>query len=102
MSSVETPSLYEVTIEASTVVSGAINIKLGSNYLGNEDTKNDCKLFTSSSNTTAFTPTVATNGIFTLTIAANETYKYLKYNSGSPRFAVYSSDPEKIVIYKKN
>ena len=102
MSSVTSTSSYEVTIEASTVVSGAINIKLGNYYLGNTNTKNNCKLFTSATKTTAFTPTIGTNNVFTLKIDANETYQYLKYNTSSPRFAVYSTAPENIVIYKKN
>ena len=102
MANVTSTSAFEVTIEASSIVSGAVNIKLGNNYLGNTNTKNNCKLFTSASKTTAFTPTVANNGVFTLTIEENADYKYLKYNTGSPRFAVYSTTPDKIVIYKKN
>ena len=106
MSSVSATSSFEVTIEASTTVSGAINIKLGSSYLGNTNTKNNCKLFSSESATTAFTPSLGSNDTFTLTIEANTgnptNYKYLKYNTGSPRFAVYSTEPEGIVLYKKN
>lgn len=102
MSSVSATSSFEVTIEASTKVSGAINIKLGNSYLGNTNTKNNCKLFSEESATTAFTPTIGSNDAFTLKIVGNDTYQYLKYNTGSPRFAVYSTAPEKIVIYKKN
>ena len=102
MSSVSSTSSLEVTIEASTVVNGAINIKLGDYYLGNTNTKNNCKLFEEASKTTAFTPTMGDNSSITLEIVANSSYKYLKYNTSSPRFAVYSTTPDKIVIYKKN
>ncbi len=104
MSSVETTSGYEVEIGESSEVSGAIYIKVGNNYLGNTNTKNNCKLFTSQATTTSFTPTFGTNNTCTLDIAVNTSgsaYRYLKYNTGSPRFAVYATAPEKIVIYKK-
>ena len=105
MSSVATTSSFEVTIGESSEVDGAIYIKIGDNYLGNTNTKNNCKLFASEAATTSFTPTIGDNDNFTLDIAANTTgtaYRYLKYNTGAPRFAVYSTTPEKIVIYKKN
>lgn len=101
MSAVSGSSSFEVVIEASTVVSGAVNIKFGDNYLGNTNTKNNAKLFTEPSATTAFTPTVGDNDVFTLTIDANETYKTLQYNTGSPRFAVYNGGQKNVVIYKK-
>ena len=104
MSSVATTTAYEVEIGASTAVDGAIYIKIGSNYLGNENTKNNCKLYAEQANTTSFTPTFGSNDNVTLDIVANNSgskYRYLKYNTGSPRFAVYSTAPEKIVIYKK-
>ena len=101
MSSVSNPSPFVVTITASTVVSGAVNIMVGDNYLGNTDTRNNCKLFAEESATTAFTPTVGDNDVFTLKIAANENYNSLQYNSGSPRFAVYNGGQKNVVIYKK-
>lgn len=102
MSSISETSKYEVTIVASTAVSGAICIKLGDNYLGNTNTKNNCKLFASESNTTSFTPTVEANDVFTLKIKANASYHTLQYNTGSPRFAVYGGTQKNVVIYKKN
>ena len=102
ISSVLETSNYEVTIVPSTSVSGAICIKLGANYLGNTNTKNNCKLFTEEAATTAFTPTVGDNDVFTLKIAANESYHTLQYNVSSPRFAVYGGAQKNVVIYKKN
>ena len=101
MSTVSETSKYEVTIVASTSVSGAICIKLGDNFLGNTNTKNKCKLFTTESATTAFTPTVGANDVFTLKIVANTSYHTLQYNTGSPRFAVYGGTQKNVVIYKK-
>ena len=102
ISSVSETSNYEVTIVPSTSVSGAICIKLGANYLGNTNTKNNCQLFTEEAATTAFTPTVGDNDVFTLTIEANDSYNTLQYNAGSPRFAVYKATQKNVVIYKKN
>ena len=101
MSAVSETSNFEVTIVASNSVSGAICIKLGDNYLGNTDTKNNCKLFTKEATTTAFTPTVDQNNVFTLKIAANKSYHTLQYNASSPRFAVYGGAQKNVVIYKK-
>lgn len=100
-------SAYEVTIAASEEVDGAIVIKIGSNYIGNENTKNCVKLYTSEHDYTAFTPTIGTNNVVSLEITANtgnsDNYKYFKFNNslGSYRFAVYKTTPDKIVIYKK-
>ena len=102
MSSVTATSKYEVTIAASNSVSGAICIKIGANYLGNTNTKNNCKLFVSESKTTSFTPTLGANDVFTLKIAANKEYNTLQYNTSSPRFAVYKGTQKNVVIYKKN
>ena len=101
MSAVSETSNFEVTIVASNSVSGAICIKLGDNYLGNTNTKNNCKLFTAEAATTAFTPTVGENDVFTLKIAANKSYHTLQYNASSPRFAVYGGAQKNVVIYKK-
>ena len=75
---------------------------MGDNYLGNTNTKNNCKLFAEEAATTAFTPTVGDNDVFTLTIEANETYNTLQYNASAPRFAVYGGAQKNVVIYKKN
>ena len=91
---------YIVTVSESSLVEGAVNIKVGSSYLGNEDTKNNCKLYASPSKNTAFTPSVGENDVFTLTIAENATYTTLQYNSSSPRFAVYGGGQKNVVIYK--
>jgi len=102
MSDIVSSDLYEVEIAASTVVTGAIVIKVGENYIGNTDTKNNLKLFTAESENTAFTPTIAANDVITLKIAANSTYTTLQYNTGSPRFAVYGGTQKNFVIYKKD
>lgn len=105
MSALSVSTDYEVTVVASTSVTGAVCIKIGDNFLGNENTKNNCKLFTEESATTAFTPTVGDNNVFTLKIAANTgkttNYTTLQYNSASPRFAVYGGTQKNVVIYKK-
>ena len=104
MASVTNTTPYEVTIVASTKVSGAICIKIGNNFLGNTNTKNNCKLFTSEANTTAFTPTMKTNDAVELKITANATYTHFQYNSnsGTTRYAVYSGTQKDPVIYKKS
>ena len=48
---------------------------------------------------------IGDNNYVTLECKAADTgskYKYLKYNVSSPRFANYSTTPEKLVFYKKN
>lgn len=101
MATVTTTTDYEFSIVASTSVTGAICIKCGDNFIGNTDTKNNCKLFAEEANTTAYGVTVGTNDVFTLKIAANETYHTLQYNTGSPRFAVYGGAQKNLVFYKK-
>ncbi|MGM9746347.1 MAG: chitobiase/beta-hexosaminidase C-terminal domain-containing protein [Paludibacteraceae bacterium] len=103
MSSLSESAAYELTIVPSTSVTGAICIKIGDNFLGNTNTKNNCKLFAEESETTAFTPTVGTNDVFTLKITKNATYTTLQYNatSNSERFAVYGGTQKNVVIYKK-
>lgn len=101
MSSVSETSLYEFTISASTVVDGAISIKCPNGYVGNTNTKNNLKFFVEESSSTAFTPTVGANDVFTLKIASNTSYHSLQYNSSSPRFAVYNGGQKNVVIYKK-
>jgi hypothetical protein len=102
MATVTETSSFEVTIVASTTVSGAICIKIGNNFIGNTDTKNNCKLFTAEAKTTSFTPTIGANDVFTLKITENKTYHTFQYNSGSPRFACYGGTQKNVVIYKKN
>ena len=51
MATVTETSDFEVTIVASTTVSGAICIKIGNNFIGNTNTKNNCKLFTAEAKT---------------------------------------------------
>src|SRR5574344_1390791 len=99
-SSLSDTSAYEVKITASSKVTGAYNIMIGDNYLGNTNSKNNCKLFSSEATTTAFTPTVA-DGVFTMKIVGNATYFNLSYNSSSPRFAVYGSTQKNLTIFKK-
>ena len=105
MSSVTETAKYELYITASTV-EDAINMQLGSNtgnYIGCPNSKNTAKLYSSASDNTAYTLTIGANDIFTLECKAADTgskYKYLKYNTGNPRFANYSTAPEKIVFYK--
>ena len=103
MSNVASTSLYEVSIIASNSVSDAICIKIGDNFLGNTNTKNNCKLFTSASKNTSFVPSFGDNDVVTLTIQDNQTYKNLQFNnsSNSYRFAVYGGTQKNLVIYKK-
>ena len=88
MSAMSVSTDYEVTVVPSTSVTGAVCIKIGDNFLGNTNTKNNCQLFTTESTTTAFTPKVGTNDVFTLEIAANTgektNYTTLQYNSNNP------------------
>ena len=103
MASISESSKFEIILEASSIVDGAVNIKLGDNYLGNTNTKNNCKLFTSASKNTAFTPTIGTNDVVKLTIKANADYTTLQFNnnSGSYRYAVYGGAQKDVVFYKK-
>lgn len=102
MSTITDTANYEVTIIASSSVTGAICIKIGDKFIGNANTRNDCKLFEKEANTTSFTPTIGKNDVVTLKITANETYHTLQYNISSPRFAVYGGTQKNVVIYKKN
>lgn len=102
MATVTETSDFEVEIEASTVVEGAVCIKVGDNYIGNTNTKNNCKLFAEQSATTSFGVVVGDNDVFQLTIAANAEYKMFQYNATSPRFCVYKNGQKDLVIYKKS
>ncbi len=100
-SSVNETSKYEVVISPSSSVSGAITIRCPQGYVGNANTKNNLKFFVEESSSTAFTPTIAENDVFTLKIASNTSYHSLQYNTSSPRFAVYGGTQKNVVIYKK-
>ena len=108
MSDPGTTTKYEVYISSPT--SGKINIQMGTssgNYYGATSggtTSNKGRLYTSgNSSETNLTPEWASeeNNQFKLTAGVSGDYKYLKYNTGSPRFAFYNSAGEKIVFYKK-
>lgn len=101
MSQTTATSLYEVEIAASSSVDSAVTIKCGGSFVGNTNTKNNLKLFSTESKTTAFTPSVKENDVFELKICANTTYHTLQYNPSSPRFACYGGGQKNVVIYKK-
>lgn len=109
MSSVSSTSDYEVYISSPT--DGKINIQMGTstgNYYGATSggaTSNKGRLYTSGNSTeTNIIPEFSNEGNnhFKLKTAVSGEYKYLKYNTGSPRFAFYNSAGEKVVFYKKN
>ncbi len=99
---------YEIYI--SSPASGKINIQMGTssgNYYGASSggsSKNTGRLYTSgNSDETNLTPAWSSeaNNQFKLTSDVDGTYKQLSYNTGSPRFAFYSSVGDKMVFYKK-
>lgn len=100
MATVTATSAYEVEFVKSTAVSGAVCIKVGDSYIGNENSKNSCKLYSTQSKTTSFTPTIGTNDVVTLKITSNSSYHTLQYNPSSPRFAVYGGSQKNLVLYK--
>lgn len=102
MSTISDTAKYEVTIIASSSVTGAICIKIGDTFIGNTNTKNNCKLFDKEAKTTSFTPTIGQNDVVTLKIEANKDYHTLQYNESNPRFAVYGGSQKDVVVYKKN
>lgn len=102
MSNVTETSKYEVTIGASSIADGAVFIKCGDYFVGNNNVKNKLRLFSTETENTAFTPNVGKNDVFTLTLAACDTYNKLQYNTSSPRFACYGGTQKDVVIYKKN
>ena len=109
MSSVVNTSAYELYI--SSPASGKINIQRATStgdYYGASSggsSKNTARLYTEG-NTTETNLIVEwaseTNNQFKLRTGVSGTYKYLKYNTSSPRFAFYDSAGEKIVFYKKS
>lgn len=100
MATVTETSAYEVEFVKSTAVPGAICIKVGDSYIGNQNSKNSCDLYSSQSETTSFTPTIGNNDVVTLKIGKNTSYHTLQYNSSAPRFAVYSGSQKNLVLYK--
>ena len=107
MSTVTATSDYEIYI--SSPVNGKINIQRetsSGNYYGATSggtSKNTGRLYTSgNSNETNLTPELVneSNNQFKLTAGVTGQYKYLKYNTGAPRFAFYNS-ADNIVFYKK-
>ncbi len=93
---------FIVTIAESTATAGNITIHTGTGYIGNTNTKNNCKLFAedTTSNGTSFTPTVGANDVFTLK-NANASYHTFSYNASSPRFACYGGTQRNLVIYQR-
>lgn len=102
MSNVTETSKYEVTIGASSIADGAVFIKCGDYFVGNNNVKNKLRFFPTETENTAFTPNVGKNDVFTLTLAACKTYNKLQYNTTTPRFACYGGTQKDVVIYKKN
>lgn len=103
MSTITDASKYEVTITASTTVSGAINIQLAdNNYIGANNSKNTARLYAAASANTAYGVTIGENDVVTLKCAAAASYHTLQYNTGSPRFANYSGGQKNLVLYKKS
>ena len=101
MNTITETSAYEFTISASTSVSGAVDIKRpDGNYIGNSNSKNTARLYTSVSKNTAYGVTIATNDVVTLTCAAASSYPTLQYNTSSPRFANYNKTQKNLVLYK--
>ncbi|MCQ2077108.1 MAG: hypothetical protein MJZ20_08845 [Bacteroidaceae bacterium] len=108
MSKVTTTTDYEVYITSPS--SGKINIQMkdkdGSFYgaTSGGSTKNSGRLYTSGNSAeTNLTPEFASekDNQFKLTAGVSGSYKYLKYNTSSPRFAYYNSAGSNIVFYKK-
>ena len=103
MASEAVTSFYEVTITASTDLSGAVDISIGSAYLGDPNSNGYCKLYTSTSGTTtALTPSF-NNGKLLLTSHAS-TSRRLQYNANATGlwFAFYAGTQQDLVIYKKD
>ena len=91
---------YRISIVPSTVTSGEVCLKIGDKYVGNDDTKNKIKLYESQSSNTSLGVKVGTDGQVTLSITAGSTYKYLQYNTSSPRFAFYNGGQKTFVMFK--
>ena len=104
MSSVTSTTDYEVTIVAG-ASSGTVSIKLSdNNFIGNDNTKNKVKLYSSVCDNTSFTPTIGTNDVVTLELEnGSDTYPYLQYNktTNQERFCCYNGGQQNVVLYKK-
>ena len=103
MTTVSETESYEVTIAPSAVVSGNVTIATANGFIGNANTRNNCKLFAedAAANGTNYSVTVGDNDVFTFT-NTNKTYTTLQYNASSPRFAVYQNSQKNFVVYKKS
>ena len=96
-------SAYEVTITK--ISNGVINIQMSSgNYYGASSgggSKNTGRLYTSgNSNETNLTVAYSSNK-FSMTAGVSGQYKYMKYNTGSPRYAFYNSSAYDTSFYIK-
>lgn len=108
MSTITTTTDYEIYITSPS--GGVINIQMktaGGSFYGASSggsSKNTGRLYTSgNSSETNLIPEFAneTNNQFKLSTSVTGTYKFLKYNTSSPRFAFYDSNGSNIVFYKK-
>lgn len=102
MSDVSDSERYSVEIVSSTAVPGAVCIKVGNLFVGGENTKNKCKLYSAQSANTSFEASIAENDVVTLKIGACSSYNTLQYNVSSPRFALYTGGQKNLVLYKKS
>lgn len=91
-----------VNIQTSTINANNVTIKIKDNYIGNANTKNNCKLFSEdiAANGTSLEPSIGTNDVITLK-NGNASYHTFQYNSSSPRFAFYGGAQKNLVIYKQ-
>ena len=103
MSTVSETSAYEVTINNSKTVDGAVTIKIGDNYLGCPEQKK-AALYEAESENTALTVSVATNDVFELANTATQSKLQCNTNKTSWRFAFYGgtgATTKNVVLYKK-
>ncbi|MBR6346642.1 MAG: hypothetical protein IKR69_04560 [Bacteroidales bacterium] len=109
MADVDDVSAYIVEMSASSV-SGAVDIKLGDNYLGlrnstsSSSNKNTCRLYSEASAKTAFKVTAGANSAFQFKCEHTDQPEYntLQYNTskGSERFSLYKGTQANPVVYK--
>ena len=77
-----------------------LSFKNGSDYLQYNGSNNELNQSTTKNNKSSWTVSVAANGTATITNVAS-TSRVIKYNSGSPRFACYTSGQQSIQLYKQ-
>ena len=81
--------------------SGTLSFKNGSDYLQYNGSNNELNLSTTKDNKSSWTVSVnETTGVATITNKAS-TSRVIKYNTGSPRFACYTSGQQVIQLYKQ-